>query len=82
MNKWQNVAMWVGVAMAVAMFLYPPWMHGYETVGTNIGAGFAPLWNRPIELARVDVAVLLAEWIVAAMVTAAAIVTLKGGGNE
>jgi len=81
MNQQQTVAMWVGIAVAAAMFLFPPWLSGTE--GSSAGAGFAPLWNRPPWRpagTRVDVALLLAEWALVAVITGAAIVTLKGKG--
>ena len=76
MNQRQTVAMWVGVAVVAAILLFPPWVRP-RSGGVLVGEGFAPLWNRPIAVARVDVATLLAEWAVVVMITGAAIVTLK-----
>ena len=90
MNRKQKAATWVGVVMAVTMFLYPPWVVELRaldgsalTVDTFIG--YKPITqyaastasNVAITSYRIHAAQLLLQWAVVAMVTFAAIVTLK-----
>ncbi len=89
MNKRQTVALWVGIAVMVAMFLYPPWERT-AAVGGNafsnnppspvaitFAFGYAFLFDKPDGNVTVNFRRLGAQWFLVAVITGAAIVTLK-----
>jgi len=84
-NKRQTVALWLGITMMLAMFLYPPW-HIALSDGRGLDFGYAFLRTGPSQTelqrreagnARFNYPRLAAQWFLVAVITGAAIVTLK-----
>ena len=102
MNRYQLIALWVGVALATRMFLYPPW-HLALADGRSRDYGYAGLFVGPhadavsaldalrqgtrgrpperIVIAKINYPRLTAQWFLVAIVTGAAIVTLRHADN-
>lgn len=90
MNKKQKVALWVGIAAAVIMGLYPPWNYDHPKLGSkSIGYSsiFTPAQKQVTEYNdtytetanAIDATRLIIEWVLVAIVTGGLIVTLSGG---
>ena len=85
MNRKQKICLWIGIAVIVAMGIYPPWIKPigdgcYVTPKPKYSFILTPSGGEHTQagcyLGRVDTSQLFAQWLVVAVVTGGLIVTL------
>ena len=82
MNLQQKIVLCIFVLVTAGMLMYPPFQITIRATETNMGYGF--LFDPPKRgslAASVNVAVLLAQWLVAALVSGVIWLLVKENGN-
>lgn len=74
MNKKQKICLWIGIAVFVAMGLFPPWMVTGGAQGC-LPMGYSFILNPPAKLCRIDASHLCIQWAMVAVVTSGLIFT-------
>ena len=76
MNDNQKLVCVVVAAVLVTMGIYPPF-HQYGVQGAVLNRGYGWIFSPPTEIATVDIAMLLTQWIGVLIIGAIAFVLLK-----
>jgi len=82
MNRKQKICLWVGIAVFVAMGLFPPWVAIHPTEGFHALAKYSFLLLPPysdnkagLSFHQIDITKLVIQWFMVATITGGLIVT-------
>jgi len=86
MNRKPKICLWIGIAVIVAMGIYPPWLYTFTAQGVNSreNAGYNCILTPPQPKEDIapygiilDIPRLCLQWVIIAIVTGGLIVTFK-----